>query len=119
MDDGQSFEGNGGTAASGWSQRNVRLLKAAVYIMGALIVIGAIALVAAIVLKTERGGGRTAGGFGALDVAVPAGATISASRLDGDRLVIDIAAPGGGEVVIVDVKKGTVIGRVRLKPAAR
>ncbi len=119
MDNGQSFEGEGDIAASGWSARNVRAIKAAVYIMGVLIVIAAVALVAAIVMKAERGGKTTAAGFGDLEVAVPAGATVTGSRLDGDRLVIDISSPQGGEVVIVDVKKGAVLGRVKLAPAIR
>jgi len=96
----------------------VRLLKGAVYIMGGLIVLGAIALVAAVVLKSEHGGAQRAEGFGTLDVAAPAGAMITASHLDGDHLAIDIASPKGPEVVIVDIRKGRVIGRVRLKTAA-
>ncbi len=96
----------------------MRLLKGAVYIMGALIVLGAMALVAAIVLKSGHGNDQRAEGFGDLDVTVPAGATITASHLDGDHLSIDIAAPSGPQVVIVDVRKGRVIGRVRLRPAA-
>jgi len=118
MDDRQSFEAGSDTAASGWSARNVRAIKAAVYIMGVLIVIGAVALVAAIVMKAERGK-RAAPGFGELKLAVPAGASISGSRLDGDRLIIDVTSPQGGEVVIVDVKKGEVLGRVKLEPAAK
>ena len=96
----------------------MRLLKGAVYIMGGLIVLGAIALVVAIILKEGHSGDQRADGFGNLDVAAPAGATITASHLDGDHLAIDIASPAGPEVVIVDIKKGRVIGRVRLKPAA-
>ena len=119
MDDRHSFEAEGDIAASGWSARNVRAIKAAVYIMGVLIVIAAVALVAAIVMKAERGGKMAAAGFGDLEVAVPAGATVTGSRLDGDRLVIDMSSPRGGEVVIVDVKKGRVLGRVKLTPAAK
>ncbi len=119
MDNRQSFEGEGDTAGGGWSARNVRAIKAAVYIMGVLIVIGAVALVAAIMMKAERGGKTIAAGFGDLEVAVPAGATVTGSRLDGDRLAVDIASPQGGEVVIVDVKKGQVLGRVKLAPAAK
>jgi len=118
MDDRQSFEGGADVAASGWSARNVLAIKAAVYIMGLLIVIGAVMLVAAIVMKAEHGKTATAG-FGDLKVAVPAGASITGSRLDGDRLVIDISSPEGGEVVIVDVKKGVVLGRVKLTPSAK
>jgi len=105
-------------AAGGWSQRNIRAIKAAVYIMGVLIVIGMVALVAAIIIKAERGK-TAAAGLGDLKLAVPAGASITGSHLDGDRLIIDIASPQGGEVVIVDVRKGKVLGRVKLTPAAK
>jgi hypothetical protein len=118
MNDEQSLQGDDGTAESGWSERNVRLLKGAIYIMGLLIVLGTIALVAAIVMKAGRSSDRHIEGFGDLDVAVPTGASITSSRLDGDRLAIAIASPGGAEVVVVDVKKGIVMGRVRLRPTA-
>jgi hypothetical protein len=119
MDDEQSFQADAASGAGGWSARNVRLLKGAVYIMGGLIVLGTVALVGAIVMKVGDSGEKRAQGFGDLEVAVPAGAAITASRLDGDRLAIDIASPAGAEVVIVDVKKGIVIGRVKLRPAGQ
>jgi hypothetical protein len=114
MGEDQSFEAI--PADSGWSERNVRLLKRAVYIMGILIVVGTIVLVVAIVMKAGRSDDKRVPGFGDIDVGVPAGASIVASRLDGDRLSIDIVSPQGPEVVIVDVKKGVVLGRVRLRP---
>lgn len=103
---------------TGWSERNLRLLKLAVYIMGALIVLGTIALVSAIVMKAGRLEEARPRGFGELVVAVPEGATVTQSRLDGDRLAIDISTPQGPEVVIVDVRRGLVLGRVKLKPQA-
>lgn len=118
MDDRQSSGDSSDVAANGWSARNERAIKAAVYIMGVLIVIGIVALVAGIVVKAGHGK-KAAAGFGDLNVPVPAGARIAGSRLDGDRLVIDVTSPEGGEVVIVDVRKARVLGRVKLAPATK
>ena len=95
---------------------NVRLLKAAVYIMGVMLVLGTILLIGAIVWKASHlpaGGG--AGPFGNLDVAVPAGAAVRSVEIDGNRMAVTIEA-AQSEIVIVDLRRGEVVGRIRLTP---
>lgn len=97
---------------------NVRMLKAAVTIMGVMLVVGTIILVAAIVWKASRlseGSATGAGGFPALDIAVPPGASVRSVAIDGDRMAVTLeSAPN--EIVIVDIGRGEVVGRIRLKP---
>jgi hypothetical protein len=99
--------------------RNVGLLKAAVYIMGILIVVGTIALFAGIIWKASQlPTASTAGAaaFDALDIAVPAGAAVHSVEIDGDRMAITLE--GAPEIIIVDLARGEVVGRIRLDPGA-
>jgi hypothetical protein len=99
--------------------RNVRLLKAAVTIMGVLLVVGTMVLVGAIIWKASRLPATTTaagGGFETLDIAVPEGATVRSLAIDGDRMAVTIAA-AQDEIVVVDLNRGEVVGRIRLVPA--
>jgi hypothetical protein len=95
--------------------RNIGLLKAAVYTMGVLIVVGTIALIAGIIWKASQlPAASTAGlaAFDALDIAVPAGSSVGSVEMDGDRVAITLE--GAPEIIIVDVRRGEVVGRIRL-----
>ncbi len=97
--------------------RNVRLLKWAIYIMSALLVIGVIVVGVTI---AKRAGNLPAGGragFGELDVAIPTGASVSRIAIDADRMAIHVKPPDGREeIVIVNIRRGRIEGRVKLTP---
>ena len=98
--------------------RNVRLLKAAVTVMGVLLVLGTMVLVGAIIWKASRLPATTTaagGGFETLDIAVPEGATVRSLAIDGDRMAVTVEA-AQDEIVIVDLSRGEVVGRIRLTP---
>lgn len=97
--------------------RNTRLLKRTVYIMGVLLVAGTIVLIAAIIWKASQlpQGAR---GFEPLDVAVPAGATVRSVEVVGDRMTVAVEAGEASEIIIIDLRRGEVHGRVRLTPEA-
>lgn len=110
-------EDDGEALPPGALARNVGLLKAAVYTMGVLIVVGTIALVAGIIWKASQlPAASTAGpaAFDALDIAVPAGSSVGSVEMDGDRVAITLQ--GAPEIIIVDVRRGEVVGRIRLAP---
>jgi hypothetical protein len=112
-------EDDGQALPPGALARNVGLLKAAVYTMSVLIVVGTIVLIAGIIWKASQlPAASTAGtaAFEALDIAVPAGAAIGSVEIDGDRLAITLE--GTPEIVIVDIRSGEVVGRIRLDPGA-
>ena len=101
---------------SGPLARHVGLLKAAVTIMGIMLVLGTILLVAAIVWKASRLPGTTAAGAGAFeafDIAVPPGALVRSVAIDGDRMAVTIEGERD-EIVIVDLRRGEVVGRIGL-----
>jgi hypothetical protein len=98
--------------------RHVGLLKGAVYTMGVMIVVGTVVLIVGIVWKASQlpaSPGASAGGFEALDIAVPAGAVVRSVDIDGERMAVTVEA-GTSEVIIVDLSRGAVVGRVRLRP---
>jgi hypothetical protein len=110
-------EDDGQALPPGALARNVGLLKAAVYTMGVLIVVGTIVLIAGIIWKASQlPAGSTAGlaAFEALAIAVPAGAAVGSVAIDGDRMAITL--DGAPEIIIVDIRRGEVVGRIRLVP---
>ena len=110
-------EDDGQAIPPGALARNVGLLKAAVYIMGILIVVGTIVLIAGIIWKASQlPPASTAGpaAFDSLDIAVPAGAAVGSVEIDGDRMAIILE--GAPEVIIVDLARGEIVGRIRLDP---
>lgn len=106
----------GQPSVPGPDPRNVRLLKGAVYIMGLLLVAGTILLIGAIIWKASRLPASSTRGFGALDVAIPAGAAVTSVEIAGDRMAVTVEGGGGAEIIIIDLKRGDVAGRVRLTP---
>jgi hypothetical protein len=86
-------------------------LKWLVGIMGALIVAGTVALV---VLVVQRAGGESASAtLGAQHLGQPAGTRIvSIAALDG-RLAVHVARPDGERVLLVEPRRGRVVGELR------
>ncbi len=95
------------------------MLKAVVIGLAVLIVLALAALVAGIVVK----GGRLAGGDGRggwvtpLMAQVPPDAEVESMALDGDRLVVHVKRPdGSGELLVFDLRRKNLSGRIRLEP---
>ncbi len=104
-----------------FTPRQVRVLKIAVIVMGILLVGGFAFVLAAIVYQASKGG-QSATGSGALpagiesELPVPKDATITAMSLDGDRLALHLNSAAGPEIVVLDLRSGAVVSRVKLKP---
>ena len=99
--------------------RNVKLLKWAIYIMSALLVIGTIVVIVTIAKRSSKMMKSGAAGFEALDVAVPAGAEVVRMEVDGDRMAVHVRkdGTGPGEILIINIRRGNLDGRINLKPA--
>ncbi|MFW6076248.1 MAG: hypothetical protein ACOC71_00715, partial [Hyphomicrobiales bacterium] len=90
--------------------------------------VGTIVLVGAIIWKASRLPATTPagpGGFGDLEIAVPAGAGVASVAIDGERMALTLDGASGaagegdpGEIVIVDLRRGEVVGRIRLTSEA-
>ena len=105
--------------------KNMRALKALVIIMGISIIAGLTVLVSLIL---ERGS-RLAQDYrpaavkiapaGAQVLALPAGARVLETRLDGDRLALRAGLAGGGEAIFIfDAASGQLVSRYDLAPGS-
>ena len=101
---------------------NPRGLKAAVTIMGILLVVGFFVVFVTIIYRVvSPGDGEKAstprGLYGEVDVTMPKDAQIVSTDLQGDRALIRIREVDGAETLMVfDVRRGHELGRFRLKP---
>lgn len=87
-------------------------LKALTIGMGVLIVLG-VAGLAAVVAQRAAGAGALRP---AVAVAVPEGARIVETALDGNRLALRLETPDGPLVTVVDLKTGEAVSTVELAP---
>jgi hypothetical protein len=106
-----------------FTPRQVRVLRVAVIVMGLLLVGGFAFVLAAIVYQASQGqGGAVGAGAGTSlngvesELPIPKDATVISLALDGDRLALHLNSAAGPEVVVVDLKTGKVVARIRLKP---
>lgn len=105
-----------------FNARQARILKIAVIVMGLMLVAGFVALLGAIVYQASRSGESASAPAAAPPagetraLAVPAGAEISRIAMDGDRLAVHLSGPSGSEIVVLDMRTGAVLSRVRLRP---
>ena len=81
----------------------MRALKILVVVLGVVLAGGSVALVAAVVARIERGPGVAVNADAAAPVhaALPAGSRILATELSGDRLLVRLALPDGGETLLL------------------
>ena len=87
----------------------MRALKAAVALMGVLIVVGTTTLIVLLVLRV--GGASTPA-----DIVVeePAGTRVGAVSAGADRLVVLLQGGGPDRVVILDLRSGRRVGSFKL-----
>jgi hypothetical protein len=105
------------------AERLRRKLARLVLVSGGIMFAGLIAVFAAIVYKLgmlgavpgARSGGRP--GPVQAQIAVPAGATLLSTDIDGSHALLAVAAADGStELIHVDLATGAVLGRYSLRP---
>jgi hypothetical protein len=103
-----------------FTPRQVRVLKIAVIVMGLLLVGGFAFVLAAIVYQASRGerGNRPSAVLSGIESSLPIAkdATVDSLSLDGDRLALHLNSGAGPEIVVLDLKTGNVLARIKLKP---
>ncbi len=52
--------------------------------------------------------------FSGLDVDVAPRTSVGQIELDGDRMAVHTSGPGGQEIIIIDLRTGELLGRVKL-----
>ena len=110
--------GEGGGPALEVKQPGLKFLEAAVYIMGGLLVLMVIGLIGGIIWKATRKAPVEPVVPSIVDIEAVPGARIGQMAVNGDRAILQITQNGEDEVVVVDVKKGAILTRIRLKAAA-
>jgi len=91
----------------------MRALKAAVIVMGVLIVAGVAVLAVTLVQRIGQVALPLAPAAPAL-VDEPAGTRIAGASLAGERLVLQLTGGGPDRVVVFDLVRGRIVGRVAL-----
>lgn len=99
-----------GTPVETPPQPGLKFLEAAVYIMGGLLVLMFVVLIGGIAWKVTHRGETPAPEAKLLELGLPAETRVNQMTLDGDRLAIDT----GTEIIVVDVRKGAIISRIKL-----
>jgi len=79
--------------------------------MGALLVLMLIGLIGGVVWKIKNRREAPPPVTRMIELGLPSGTTVGQMVLDGDRLALNT----GEEIVVVDVKSGAVVARIRLK----
>jgi len=102
----------------------MRALKILVGVLGVLLVAGTVVLVSVVVARIERRPAAAAdAGAAPVRSALPPGSRILATDLSGDRLLVRLALPDGGEaLVLFNARNGAevaVIGVSVAVPDAR
>jgi hypothetical protein len=92
---------------------SAKLLLRVVYIMGIILVLLFMLLIGGIIWKaTKRAPLPSEVAPAVTDLGLAAGTTVQSMVLDGDRLAINT----GNEIVIVDIRKNTILSRIAIKP---
>ncbi|WP_270936074.1 hypothetical protein [Falsiroseomonas oryzae] len=86
-------------------------LKWLVGVMGVLIVLGTVGLAVAIVQRV--GGGDESASLGQRHLGQPAGTRILGVAPSEGRLAVLVARPDGERVLLVDPRRGRVLGELR------
>ncbi|MGI9373599.1 MAG: hypothetical protein ACR2OJ_13995 [Hyphomicrobiales bacterium] len=99
---------------------NVRILKRVVYIMGIMLVVGTIVVIGTIIYRAiNYDASRSASSsptkaFEDVMVDIAPGSQVGEIELDGNRMAVHISQDGKNEIILIDVRKGTLLGRVKL-----
>jgi hypothetical protein len=89
------------------STATYRGAKAAVILLGALIIIAFVVLVVGLAMKLTGHGPARAG-----ELVLPQGAVITATAVQGDRLIMRVKTVTGEEIDIVNTGDGRLVGRI-------
>ena len=94
----------------------IKALRIAVIAMGVMLVVGFVTIITRIIYLAGKPVAPT--GLSELKsdirLALPAGAKARSASLSGNRLTVVTEAPGGDEIVIIDLESGMTLSRVRL-----
>jgi hypothetical protein len=89
-------------------------LKVLVGVMTVLLVAGFGMLAGGLIMQAKRG----ESGFGTAELALPAGAKVVETAVQGERIVLRVALPDGEERLhVFDIGNGRAVGTIAIKRA--
>jgi hypothetical protein len=103
--------------AVGQDPPNVRLLKYLVIVLGVLLIGCFVAVFVIIGYRLAIPRAKTSEAE-IKEIALPAGAgtQLGELALDGDRMALHLKGKAGEEVIVLDVRRGVILSRVKLGP---
>lgn len=110
-------------SAARFTDRQLRILKIAVVVMGLVLIVGFVVLLVGIFYQASQVSERSAAKKGAgvssafaptVTLPVAPGATVSHMALDGNRLAVHLSGSGGAQIVVIDLASGRIVSRVRI-----
>ncbi len=102
-------------AAGGQDPVNVRVLKWVVIVLGALLMAALVTVFGIIGYRLARPRPAIAPIEAAIGLAVRPGAEVGQFELDGNRLVVHVKHPAESELVVIDLRAGRIVSRIRLE----
>jgi hypothetical protein len=90
-----------------------RLARAAVIILGVLLVIAIVTLVVGLILKLGHKASETETGPSLTKYTLPSGAHIVSMDAQPGRLILHVRAPAGDEIDIIDTESGRLVAQVK------
>jgi hypothetical protein len=93
------------------AQPGLKFLEAAVYIMGGLLVLMFLGLMGGIAWKIAHRDEASPTQEKHIELNLPADANLNRMTLDGDHLAVE----AGGEIIVINIRKGAVISRIRMR----
>jgi hypothetical protein len=115
-----------------FTPRQVGMLKVAVVVLGMLLLAGFAAVIGGMIYQASKIGQKAPEASPATAISetvpmapanlgelpafdIPEGWNVFSMALDGDRLALHIRSPEDAEIVVVDIRSGTVVSRVKIK----
>ena len=92
-------------------QPGLKFLELAVYIMGGLLVLMFVGLIGGIAYKLATRGQSPPPETRTMALGLDPGTLVGQMVLDGDRLALNTDT----EIIVIDIRKGTIVARIRLK----
>ena len=95
-------------------------MKGVVIFLGVLLILGFVVIFSTIIYRSVKlaegkDTGTTKSGFAAFDVPVAGDGTVTGIDVDGNRMAIHRRDADGDEILVIDIRRGHLLGRVRLK----
>ncbi len=101
-------------ADGGQDPLNVRVLKWVVIVLGALLMAALVTVFGIIGYRLARPRPQVAPMEAAIGLPVRPGAEIGQFELDGNRLVVHVKHQTESELVVIDLRTGSIVSRIRL-----